>query len=104
MKKMLKIFSIFIITIIVILAALLVYLKINYPAEKIKKMVTPLISENTGRDVAIKDASVSIFPTIGFSLEGISISNTKRTIIQVQRYGWMGYSLQNLQILKNIKP
>ncbi len=81
MKKFAKILAIMFAFFVVVMVGLTIFVKVVFPAERIKAMLAPVVSELTGRDVEIKDASVSVFPVIGFSIDSIKIKNTERTIV-----------------------
>jgi uncharacterized protein involved in outer membrane biogenesis len=53
----------------------LVAAKIYFTSDRLKALIVPKIEESTRRSVSVNDISFSIFPSIGVSVDGLSISN-----------------------------
>jgi len=80
MKKLIKIFVIFLVFIMVMLIATPFIINALYSKEDIKKIVAPEVTKLVKRDIDLKDVNFSIYPILGFTIEGVSITNTLRTL------------------------
>lgn len=79
MKKLLKIgFYTFLVFLVLLVAGVFI-LKWMFPPERIRAIVEPQLTRIIQRDVKIKSASLTLYPTIGVNIEGLSLSNTSRT-------------------------
>lgn len=59
----------------VIIIAGAVALKLYFTSDRLKALILPRIQESTHRTVEVKDISLALFPRLGISVEGLSISN-----------------------------
>ncbi|MBU52171.1 MAG: hypothetical protein CL920_26050 [Deltaproteobacteria bacterium] len=78
MKKLLKIFGILFLIFIGLLIAGVIAIKVMYPPKKVRAIVEKQLSDVAKRDIQVKNASLSLFPVFGVSVEGLKISNTSR--------------------------
>ena len=62
---------------VILLIAGAIALKVIFTGERLKAMIIPRAQEFTGRQVAIGDVSLSIFPSIALKLEDVSIANPR---------------------------
>jgi uncharacterized protein involved in outer membrane biogenesis len=53
----------------------IVVLKVMFTSERLKSMVIPRVEETTGRPVVIKNISLTFFPSIALTMEGVSVAN-----------------------------
>jgi hypothetical protein len=60
---------------VVLFLAAAAFLKFYFTSERLKAVLIPRIEAATGRQVAIADLSLSIFPVIALDIRGLSISN-----------------------------
>lgn len=85
MKRLVKLLSVCITLIILFLVGLFAYIKVQYPAEKIKALVLEEVSKAFDRDISLEDASVSIFP-LGFNLKNFEINQPKGSSFKAQKF------------------
>ncbi|MFH0920245.1 MAG: AsmA family protein [Fibrobacterota bacterium] len=78
MKKPLKIIGITAAVLVLLLVAGMVTLRILFPAEKIKAMVLPKISEALNRPVTVDGVGFSVFPRLAVTLKNLEVANTTR--------------------------
>jgi len=76
--KKIRVLWIVVVAVVVVCAAGAVALHLLFPPEKIKAMVIPQVEKALGRHVTIEKAGISVFPSIGADLKGLSISETQR--------------------------
>ena len=55
----------------------LLVLKFYFTSERLKAIILPKIQAATKREVNIKEIGLSIFPTFGVKVDGLSIENRK---------------------------
>ncbi|MBN1600395.1 MAG: AsmA family protein [Chitinispirillaceae bacterium] len=67
-----------VITVVVLIGIAVGTLALMFPPQKIKAMLLPEVSKALGREVSVDGAGISIFPVLGFSLNGVKIDNTSR--------------------------
>lgn len=79
MRKLIKIAFYTGLVFVVLLVAGVFILKWMFPPERIRAIVEPELTRIIQRDVKIKNASLTLYPTIGVNIEGLSLSNTSRT-------------------------
>ena len=60
---------------VVLVIAGAIALKVIFTGERLKSMIIPRAQELTGRQVAIGDISLSVFPSIALKLEDVSVAN-----------------------------
>lgn len=60
---------------VVLLGVAVIALKLYFTNERLKELLVPQIESATGRQVAINDISLSVFPSIGLDVRGLSIAN-----------------------------
>jgi len=59
----------------VLLLAAGVAAKLYFTSDRLKGLILPKIEESTHRTVSVREISLSLFPTLSISLEGVKISN-----------------------------
>lgn len=97
MKKLLKVFLILFALFVVGLAAAVIIIKVKFPPETVRKLVEKEASKYAKRDIQIKGASLSLFPTLGIEIKGVRISNTGRSnTIKKSTTLWSFLKKQNL--------
>ncbi len=57
-----------------IIGGIAIALKLYFTSDRLKALVIPRVEEATRRKVAINDISLSLFPSIGVTVEGLTIS------------------------------
>ena len=68
----------FILAIPVVLAVVaVVALKLIFTGERLKEMVIPRVEAATGRTVAVGEMSLSVFPSIAFTMDSVAVSNRR---------------------------
>ncbi len=62
---------------LVLLFSLILFLKIYFTSDRLKALLVPRIQTVLNRDVSIKGIGLSLFPTFGVKIEGLSIANRR---------------------------
>src|SRR3990172_7762337 len=73
--KFLKILGIVLGIFVILIVAATIAAKIIFTKEKILGMVIPRVEETIHRKVSVRDASLSIFPSVSLNIEGLVIKN-----------------------------
>jgi len=97
MSRRAKIWLIILIIPLILIIAGIIALKVMFTSERLKAMVVPRIEETTGRAVAINSISLTVFPSIGLKMEGVSMANR-------QGEGFTAHPFLTLDVLRlNVK-
>lgn len=83
----------------VILIAGAVALKLYFTGDRLKALIIPRIQESTHRTVEVKDISLALFPQLGVSVEGLSISNPPGAKFQHEQFLSLDKLLIDVKIL-----
>jgi hypothetical protein len=75
MKKLLRVFVVACVIVILLFVALLVYVRVVFPPEKLRETVLTEMEKRTGREIYAGDIRFRIFPRIGLELNDFRISN-----------------------------
>jgi uncharacterized protein involved in outer membrane biogenesis len=78
MKKLLKILGVLFLLFVLLIVGAIVTVRIMFPPERVRALVEEQLSKFAKREIQLKGASLSVFPSIGLRLQGIRISNTSR--------------------------
>jgi uncharacterized protein involved in outer membrane biogenesis len=70
-----KIFAAVLAIPLVLLVAFILFLKLYFTSERLKAIVLPKIQAATNRDVTVKEIGLSVFPSFGVEIQGLSIAN-----------------------------
>jgi uncharacterized protein involved in outer membrane biogenesis len=62
---------------VVLLLAGAVAAKLYFTSERLKSLILPEIEQSTRRTVSVREISLSLFPSLSISLDGLSISNRR---------------------------
>jgi uncharacterized protein involved in outer membrane biogenesis len=62
---------------VVIVIGSILTLKLYLTSDRLKALTIPKIEEATHRTVSVEDVSLSVFPTLGVTIDGLKISNPK---------------------------
>jgi uncharacterized protein involved in outer membrane biogenesis len=84
---------------VVIIIAGAVALKLYFTSDRLKALIIPRIQESTHRTVEIKDISLALFPRLGISVEGLSISNPPGAKFQHDQFLSLDKLLIDVKIL-----
>ncbi len=74
-------------------------LKLYFTSDRLKALILPRIQESTHRTVEIRDISLTLFPRLGISLEGLSISNPPGAKFQNEQFLTLDKLLIDVKIL-----
>lgn len=85
MKRLLKLISVCLGLLALLLAGLFVYIKVQYPSDKIKSLVLEEVSKTFNREISLEHATVSILP-LGFNLKGFEIDQPKGKAFKSQKF------------------
>jgi uncharacterized protein involved in outer membrane biogenesis len=77
-KSPLKIIVIILIVLALLLGGGIAALYVLLPPAKIVALIVPEAEKALGRKVALEKAGISVYPTLGVSLSGLSVANTQR--------------------------
>ncbi len=75
MSRKAKIWLIILAIPLVLVIVGIVVLKVMFTSERLKSMVVPRVEETTGRPVVINNISLTFFPSIALTMEGVSVAN-----------------------------
>jgi DNA-binding transcriptional MerR regulator len=74
----LKTAAIVVAVLLLLLGGAVVTLYLMFPPQKVIALVVPQIEKAIGRKVAVEKAGITLYPALGLSVSGISVSNTER--------------------------
>jgi uncharacterized protein involved in outer membrane biogenesis len=77
-KSPFKIIIIFLVVIVLLIGAGIGALYVLLPPAKIIALIVPQAEKALGRKVTLEKAGISLYPTLGVSLSGLSVANTQR--------------------------
>lgn len=100
LRKAAKIWIIILAIPVTLIIVAMVAAKLYFTSDRLKALVIPKIESATHRTVAIKDISLSVFPTLAVSIDSLSISNPQGTHYDRENF----LSLDNLRLRVKILP
>jgi uncharacterized protein involved in outer membrane biogenesis len=82
-----------------LLIAAIVFAKLYFTSDRLKALIVPQIEQSTHRTVAVNDISFTIFPSLGVSIDGLTISNPKNRGFEGEQFISLDHLALDVKIL-----
>src|SRR3989442_180327 len=79
--------------------AAVVFAKLYFTSDRLKALIIPRIEQSTHREVAVRDISFTILPSLGVSIEGLNISNQKNRGFEREEFLSLDHLTLDVKIL-----
>lgn len=77
----------------------ILFLKLYFTSDRLKALIVPKIQAGLNREVGVKEIGLSLFPTIGVRIKGLSIANRKGPGFSEQPLAYLDEFLLDVKIL-----